>query len=59
MRMDEKKVTAKLVVPSALACLVFAPQCDYDPPRPLSGFELVHQVVVEKVGHRYLGRSVR
>ena len=53
MRMDEKKVTAKLIVPSALACLVFAPQCDYDPPRLLSGFELAHQVVVEVVGHRY------
>ena len=55
MMMDEKKVTAKLIVPSILACLVLAPQCDYDPPRPLSSFELAHQVVVEEVGHRYLG----
>ena len=55
MRMDEKKVIAKLVVLSAPAYLVFVPQCDYDPLRLRSGFELADQVVVEVVDHRYSG----
>ena len=55
MRMDEKREIATLIVPSVPSYSAFLLQCDFDPPRLLSGFELADQVEVGVVGHRYSG----